>query len=310
MIRMGFRAGSARREAGSGKRALSHPSILILRLASRLSFPASLVVALLVFAQATYGQAVLLQIRPHIGDTLRMHLSQTVEMTGSTRGKRRDATSMTTSIEVFTRAIAEQYTSSGTLMQTITDSVAMTPASAASLADLKRRAMQARPVMLRVSADGGMEMVDDGDPNSELRHLFGEMPAVLTRTPVAIGEKWTREMQIPLSSEPGAVGSVRATFKLDSLGRNGDIAYISMRGTMSRINTAGAAPAGPGYGTSGQLSGTLQIDRRLGWITDSKSSIIVQSTIESPPDRRGDPKGEPMLVRTKITQWIRAMRAR
>jgi hypothetical protein len=262
------------------------------------------------FAQTAYCQPVLLQIRPHIGDTLRMHLSQTVEMTGTMRGNRRDTTSMTTSIEVFTRAIAEQYTSSGTLMQTITDSVAMTPASAASLADLKRRAMQARPVLLRVSADGGMEMVDDGDPNSELRHLFGEMPAVLTRAPVAIGEKWTREMQIPLSSEPGAVGSVRATFRLDSLGRNGDIAYISMRGTMSRINTAGAAPAGPGYGTSGQLSGTLQIDRRLGWITDSKSSIIVQSTIESRPDRRGDPKGQPMLVRTKITQWIRAMRAR
>ncbi|HEV2018354.1 MAG TPA: hypothetical protein VGQ98_08650 [Gemmatimonadaceae bacterium] len=261
-------------------------------------------------AQTVSAQAVLLQIRPHIGDTLRMHLSQTVEMTGTTRGVRHDTTSMTTSIEVFTRAIAEQYTSGGTLMQTITDSVAMTPASAASLADLKRRAMQSKPVLLKVSADGGMEMVDDGDLNSELRHLFGEMPAVLTRTPVAIGEKWTREMQIPLSSEPGAVGSVRATFRLDSLGRNGDIAYISMRGTMSRINTSGAAPAGPGYGTSGQLSGTIQIDRRLGWITDSKSTIIVRSTIESPPDRRGDPKGEPMQVRTKITQWIRAMRAR
>lgn len=261
-------------------------------------------------AQAISAQAVLLQIRPHIGDTLRMHLSQTVEMTGTMRGNRHDATTMTTSIEVFTRAIAQQYTSGGTLMQTITDSVAMTPASAASLADLKRRAMQSRPVLLRVSADGGMEMVDDGDPNSELRHLFGEMPAVLARSPVAIGEKWTREMQIPLSSEPGAVGAVRATFRLDSLGRNGDIAYISMRGTMSRINTAGAAPAGPGYGTSGQLSGTIQIDRRLGWITDSKSSIIVHSTIESAPDRRGDPKGEPMQVRTKITQWIRAMRVR
>ncbi len=261
------------------------------------------------FSQVTSAQEVLLQIRPHIGDTLRMHLSQTVEMSGTTRGVRRDTTSMTTSIEVFTRAIAEQYTSSGTLMQTITDSVAMTPASAASLADLKRRAMQSKPVLLRVSTDGGMEMVDDGDPNSELRHLFGEMPAVLARSPVAIGEKWTREMQIPLSSEPGAMGSVRATFRLDSLGRNGDVAYISMRGTMSRINTAGAAPAGPGYGTSGQLSGTIQIDRRLGWITDSKSSIIVQSTIEAAPDRRGDPKGAPMQVRTKITQWIRAMRA-
>lgn len=270
----------------------------------------SLIVALLVFAHAGYGQSVLLQIRPHIGDTLRMHLSQTVEMNGTKLGHRRDTTSMTTAIEVFTRAIAEQYTSGGTLMRTITDSVAMTPASAASLADLKRRAMQANPVLLRVSADGGMEMVDDGDPNSELRHIFGEMPAVLTRSPVAIGGKWTREMQIPLSSEPGAVGAVRATFRLDSLGRNGDIAYISMRGTMSRINTPGAAPAGPGYGTSGQLSGTIQIDRRLGWITDSKSTITVHSTIESPPDLRGDPKGEPMQVRTKITQWIRAMRAR
>jgi hypothetical protein len=239
-----------------------------------------------------------------------MHLSQTVEMTGTKRGNRHDTSSMTTSIEVFTRAIAQQYTSGGTLMQTITDSVAMTPASPASLADLKRRAMQSNPVLLRVSGDGGMEMVDDGDENSELRHVFGEMPAVLARSPVAIGEKWTREMQIPLSSEPGAIGAVRATFRLDSLGRNGDIAYISMRGTMSRINTSGAAPAGPGYGTSGQLSGTIQIDRRLGWITDSKSSIIVHSTIESAPDRRGDPKGEPMQVRTKITQWIRAMRVR
>jgi Family of unknown function (DUF6263) len=261
-------------------------------------------------ANAALSQSVLLQIRPHIGDTLRMHLSQTVEMTGTKPGLRHDTSSMTTSIEVFTRAIAEQYTTGGTLMQTITDSVAMTPASAASLADLKRRAMQSKPVWLRVSADGGMEMVDDGDPNSELRHIFSEMPAVLARTPVAIGEKWTREMQIPLSSEPGALGSVRATFRLDSLGRNGNIAYISMRGTMSRINTAGAAPAGPGYGTSGQLAGTIQIDRRLGWITDSKSSIIVRSTIESAPDRRGDPRAAPMQVRTKITQWIRAMRAR
>lgn len=267
--------------------------------------------ALVFTVNAVDAQAVLLQIRPHIGDTLRMHLSQTVEMTGTTPGAPRDpSNSMTTSIEVFTRAIAEQWTSTGTLMQTITDSVAMTPASPASLADLKRRALQSKPVWLRVSTDGAMEMVDDGDPNSELRHLFGEMPAMLARSSVAIGEKWTREMQIPLSSEPGAVGSVRATFRLDSLGRNGDIAYISMRGTMSRINSPGTAPAGPGYGTSGQLSGTIQIDRRLGWITDLKSSIITRSTIISESTRRGETAMAPMQVRTKITQWIRAMRVR
>ena len=162
------------------------------------------VTALVLSAQAARAQAVLLQIRPRIGDTLRMHMSQTVEMTGTTRDQRADKpSSMTTSIEVFTRAIAQQWTSGGTLMQTITDSVAMNPASPGSLAELRRRAMQAKPVWLRVSTDGAMEMVDDGDPHSELRRIFGEMPAMLARAPVSTGESWTREMQIPLSSEPG-----------------------------------------------------------------------------------------------------------
>jgi hypothetical protein len=277
---------------------------------SRLSRLLPSLAAILIFAHAASAQAVLLQIRPQIGDTLRMHLSQTVEMTGTTTGAKSDTTSLTTSIEVFTRAIAHQWTRSGTLMQAITDSVAMSPASAGSLADLRRRAMQRKPVWLRVSTDGAIEMVDDGDPNSELRHLFGEMPAMLARTAVAVGEKWTREMQIPLSSEPGAIGSVRATFRLDSLGRNGDIAYVSMRGTISRINTLGAAPAGPGYGTSGQLSGTIQIDRRLGWITDSRSTIIVRSTVASGRESDGEAGRAAMQVRTKITQWIRAMRSR
>src|SRR5256885_8690061 len=92
-------------------------------------------VGLALFAHVAGAQAVLLQIRPHIGDTLRMHLSQTVEMTGTTHGSKHDSTTaMTTSFEVFTRAIARQWTPSGTLMQTITDSVAMRPASVASLA--------------------------------------------------------------------------------------------------------------------------------------------------------------------------------
>jgi hypothetical protein len=256
------------------------------------------------------AQQVLLQIKPHIGDTLRMHLSQTVEMTGTTPSAGAASNrSLTTSIEVFSRAIPQQWTPTGTLMQAITDSVAMTPSSPSAVADLRRRAMQAKPVWLRVSSDGAMELVDDGDPHSELRQVFGEMPAMLARTSVVVGEKWTREMQIPLSSEPGARGNVRATFQLDSLSRNGDIAYISMRGTMARINVDGSAPAGPGYGTSGTLTGSIQIDRRLGWITDSKSTIIVRSTITSPPDKRGNAQ-QSMQVRTRITQWIRAMRAR
>jgi hypothetical protein len=264
------------------------------------------------FAQSAFAQPVLLQIRPPIGDTLRMHLSQSVEMTGTTSHGGRDSTSstMTTSIEVYTRAIAQQWGSGGTLMQSITDSVAMTPASPGSLADLKRRTMQARRVWVRVSTDGAMEIVDDADPSSELRHIFGEMPAMLAREPVVVGGKWTREMQIPLSGDPGALWQVKATFRLDSLGTNGDIAYISMHGTMARINSPGMPITGAGYATSGTLAGTIQIDRRLGWITDSRSSIIVRSTIAAAPARKGGPQGAPMQVRTKITQWIRATRTR
>jgi len=276
-------------------------------------FPLHLNVAAAVFlAHAAISQPVLLQIRPHIGDTLRMHLTQTVEMSGTTnRGGRDSSTgSMTTSIEVFTRAIAHQWSTGGTLMQSITDSVAMTPAAPGSLADLKRRTMQTKRVWVRVSTDGAMAIVGDDDENSDLRQIFGEMPAMLAREPVAVGAKWTREMQIPLSGEPGAMGEVRATFRLDSLGKNGDVAYISMHGTMARAGSHAPTPLGTGYATSGTLSGTIQIDRRLGWITDSRSSIIVRSTIAAAPARKGGPQGAPMQVRTKITQWIRAMRTR
>ncbi|HXG71498.1 MAG TPA: DUF6263 family protein [Gemmatimonadaceae bacterium] len=270
----------------------------------------ALVIASAVLGTNAGAQPVLLQLRPRIGDTLRMHMSQTVEMTGTMPGTAGDSTrSMTTTIEVFTRAIAKQWTSGGTLMHAITDSVAMTPSSPGSLADLKRYAGQSKSVVLRVSPDGAVEMVDDGDPHSELRRIFGGMPATLARQAVAIGEKWSREMQIPLTGQAGAMGTVRATFQLDSLGRNGDLAYISMKGSMSRVNLPGVPGSSAGYETSGTLAGTMQVDRRLGWITESRTTINVRSTISSLPDR-GRKAGAPMLVRTKITQWIRAMRAR
>jgi len=267
--------------------------------------------AVLLFEGAVEAQPLMLQIRPKIGDTIRMRLSQTVEMTGSTPGAPADITqSMTTSIDIYTRAIAKQWTASGTLMQTITDSVTMNPSSAASLADFKRRALLAKNSMIRVSTDGAVEVMDQGSESGELRHLFGEMPAMLPRGALSVGEKWTREMQIPLSGEPGAMGSVRATFQLDSLSRNGDVAFISMKGSLSRISLPPSVSPGAGYETSGTLSGTIQIDRRLGWITDSRSTIQVRSNIAAFAGRKGEAQRGPMLVRTKITQWIREMRTR
>lgn len=271
----------------------------------------ALAAAVGLFPASIAAQPVLLQIRPHIGDTIPMRLSQTIEMTGTTPGSPADASqSVTTSIDIYTRAIARQWTASGTLMQTITDSVTMTPSSARSLADFRRRALQSKNALIRVSTDGAVEVVDDGDARGELRHLFGEMPAMLSRTEVAVGQKWTREMQIPLSGEPGALGSVRATFQFDSLSRTGDVAFISMKGSLSRITLPATIPQGAGYETSGTLTGTIQIDRRLGWITDSRSTIQVRSTVAARDARKGEPQRGPMVVRTRITQWIRAMRSR
>ncbi|HLA14852.1 MAG TPA: DUF6263 family protein [Gemmatimonadaceae bacterium] len=266
--------------------------------------------ALAVLPAPLAAQPVLLQIRPQIGDTIPMHLSQTVEMTGTTPGSDDPSQSMTTSIDIYTRAIPRQWTSSGTLLQTITDSVTMNPSSARSLADFRRRALQSRNAMIRVSIDGAVEVMDNADAAGELRHLFGEMPAMLPRTGVAVGGKWTREMRIPLSGEPGGTGSVRATFQLDSLSRTGDVAFISMKGSLSRNALPPAVQPGAGYETSGTLTGTIQLDRRVGWIVDSRSTIQVRSTVAALAGQKGEARRGPMIVRTRITQWLRAMRTR
>ncbi|HEU4747446.1 MAG TPA: DUF6263 family protein, partial [Gemmatimonadaceae bacterium] len=163
---------------------------------------------------------------------------------------------------------------------------------------------------IRVSTDGAVEVMDNADAAGELRHLFGEMPAMLPRTGVAVGEKWTREMRIPLSGEPGAMGSVRATFQLDSLSKTGDVAFISMKGSLSRNALPRSVQPKAGYETSGTLAGTIQLDRRAGWITDSRSTIQVRSTVAALAGRKGEAKRGPMVVRTHITQWLRAMRPR
>jgi hypothetical protein len=104
-------------------------------------------------------------------------------------------------------------------------------------------------------------------------------------------------MRIPISAEAGASGLVRATFRLDSL--DGDVAFISMKGTLSHDHTDGSDSELDGW-----LSGTMRLDRRLAWITDTRVVIDVESTIK--------PKGggEQMRVRTRITQSLRARPAR
>jgi len=268
----------------------------------------AMVMVLLCAARAPVAaQAVLLEIRPRVGDTLRMRLDQRVEMTGTARMHGADSTVTTTTVmRVFAHSIVKLADESGTTMLAVTDSVAMTDSAGRPLASAEqsRRSLQGRPVSLHVAPDGGTKVVEAGSPVApELRGLFAQMPATLPRAAVSVGDVWSRTMDIPGGAAGGRrVGTMVATFRLDSLTHGGDVAHISLRGSLSR-DGAGEPPQGVKVVQSGIITGTMAIDRRRGWMTDARTTLLVHSVLTPPPGRGG----EPMKVRMKVTQWLRAM---
>jgi hypothetical protein len=272
------------------------------------------VIGMLVAMPAS-SQEVLLEIRPRVGDTMSVRLDQKIEMTGvppgcptgytgGTRGPARepagkdcgDATrQMTTVMEVFSKAIVQASARTGSTVLAVTDSIRTAIGGANRPVKPKRIPSSSQIIELRVGTDGGTEVVD-ADASPQIRAIFGEMPATLSRNKVRVGDTWQRSMRIPVSTEAGATGTVRATFRLDSLGRNGDIAYISMKGSLSHDHADSEL--------DGWMSGTMQLDRRLGWITDTRAVVDVESTVNPAAG------GAPMRVRTRITQALRARPAR
>jgi hypothetical protein len=262
---------------------------------------------LLLVAQVAQAQSVLLQIRPRVGDTLKVRLDQEVAMKGMPLGcggqasafKNRlkaalpancsDVREMTTRMEVFSRAIVRRATRDATEILAITDSVMTSPGQGQR--KLKQPTPKS-PVEIRISADGGVEL-GAGPASDDVRTLFGQMPATLSRKPVAVGEKWIHEMLVPMPDEPGARARVRTTLQLDSLGRNGQLAYISMRGVLSHDHSDGSTSE-----TSGSLTATMQLDRRLAWITDTHATIDVWTVV------RNASSGKPMDVHTRVVQSL------
>jgi hypothetical protein len=257
------------------------------------------------------AQPVLLQIRPHVGDTIAVRLEQKVEMIGApvdcgtdarSRNQSRECSAlrrqMTTVNQVFSRAIVQSVSADGSSVLAVTDSVRTAMSREGQPGTPRRVRGRERSIKLRVSGDGGAVVTDEA-ASEELRLIFGQMPAMLSRTPVRVGGKWTREMRIPIVGESGALGLVRATFRLDSLGRHGDIAYISMRGNLSHDHRDGSTSE-----LDGRMTGTIQLDRRLAWITETHAEIEVTSIF------RPASGSEPMRVRTTITQHLKAGIAR
>ena len=261
---------------------------------------------------ATAQQPVLLQIRPHVGDTLHVRLEQEVAMTGLPAGcggqsnalRARpknaptncgDVRSMTTRMEVYSRAIVQRASRDATELVAITDSVMTSPGGGRPRL---KQPFAKDPVEIRITSDGSVEL-GAGQANDEVRDMFLQMPATLSRKPLSVGEKWIHEMRVPIPEEPGAMGLVRTTLQLDSLSKSGDMAYISMHGVLSHDHSNGAHSD-----TSGSLTGTMQLDRRLAWITDTHATIDVWTNVSN------SSTGKPMDVHTQVVQNLKVTSSR
>ena len=263
---------------------------------------------------------VLLKLSPRVGDTLRTRFEQEVEMSGPARpgalpGSGEDATvTRRSSMLVLSRSIVEKAGAAGALVVAITDSVALVGAGASPRQlDSARRAMQGRKAHLRVTPSGASELVEGkgggpkgGEESTEplgdvADAARGRFPGTLPSEPVAVGATWTREMPLPWGGIDRPGGKLQVVFRLDSLAAGGTLAWVSMRGALSR--EGGPTPQGGRIATTGTLNGAMCVDLRRGWMTDSRSTFVMTTVVTPPAGARA----APVRMKLKVTQRLRAL---
>ena len=234
------------------------------------------------------GQRTPLELRPRTGDTLRMRLDQTTEMSIEREGSAPRV--VATRTHMLSRAIVEREVPDGVYVLAITDSVVVSssdPAAAAS-AEATRRQLAGRQMRLHISPDGTVAMAEpSGTVSKAVNDLVSVMPASFPREAVSVGDTWTREMPIAPAAAariPGANGRggvARATFRLDSLSRQGEFAYISMHGTLEP-HPSDAAALAPGMvlpPLGGTVTGSMVVNRRRGWLSTSQFVVDLHTSI-------------------------------
>ncbi|HEX5972995.1 MAG TPA: hypothetical protein VFY85_13770 [Gemmatimonadaceae bacterium] len=261
-------------------------------------------VALSVLAATADAQAVSLRIHPRAGDTLHTRLEQQTEVSsagedGDSRGR-----PLATSVVIDSRTIVQSSLATSTVVLTIVDSADMhtSDVHGADQIAAAERMLRGQRLLLQLAMDGSVENARDagGRPvPRDFADAMAAMPAVFPRYPVRVGDSWAREMPLPSSGPLGArgMGYVSARFRLDSLGRGGRIAFVSMRGDIKPSSTS------DGVQLTGAIRGTMQLDRTRGWMTDSQVTVLVRSFV-TPPAGTGR---APMRFITRVTQRLRTM---
>lgn len=248
------------------------------------------------------AQELLLQIKPRAGDTLRMRLDQETDY--SSGGMVRTGAGpgvLMSKMAMFARAIIEGATDAETAVLAVTDSVRLWSSDikgAAAAREMETR-LRGQRVSFRVTPEGLVATEPAAKTPREVAHVVSLMPATFPKGPIRVGESWTRDMPLPTGTQIGAQlsGMLHVTLRLDSLTHAGDLAVISMRGQMQPASGPGAASQ-PVL-EKGSVKGTMVLDRRRGWLSESWFNVIVVSSMTAAPGAGR------MRIQTRITQHMR-----
>lgn len=247
--------------------------------------------------------AVVLQVRPLPGDTIRVRLDQTVEISGVPAADAAAASPVQGgSLVLLALLVVESTDLQGATIVSQTDSVRVDAESGSAAAAVLAwaSATLGRAVRFRVAPDGAA-FVPTGAGRTAPSGPFGaQIPATLPARPMAAGDTWNSTLQVPLASslDPAGTATLVATFRFDSLSRSGELAFLSLRGRLMKSGEGGRGKVE----TSGTVTGTILLDRRRGWITDARTTFTLQSLVSG-----ADRTRPPVKVRMTISQWMRAM---
>ena len=247
------------------------------------------------------GGGVRLELRPHTGDTVRIRLDQDVEVVATRKvGGRDSVVTMRRHLTVHSRSIVRRTDARGATVTAVTDSMLVREDDGRTV----RAGFGGASAQLLIAPDGTTRVLEDGGlMTPEASALVAQMPATLPDRNVVPGATWSHAAAVPLpgQSDGPPAGRLTATFRLDSLDRYGDLAYVSMRGTLERPRGGVKLPKGAHYESAGTVTGSFQLDRRRGWLTDVRATITMKSVLSQAANG-----SEPVHVRTRVTQWLRA----
>lgn len=259
------------------------------------------------WAEYAQSSSVLLQVRPGAGDTIKVRLDQTVEMTGPPGVDGKPVAESGTLVLLATLAV-ESVDDDGATIVSVTDSLRVnSPPNSASSAVLAWAAVAAnRAVRFRVAPNGAAYVPSSRGRATPSAPVASHMPATLPSRAIQPGTSWNSVLQVPLASsvDPRGTATLVATFTFDSLSRSGELAFLSLRGRLTKADQEGASSSDARnlVETSGTVIGHVMLDRRRGWITDARTTFSLLSLVS-----HADPTKPPVRVKTTISQWLRAM---